>query len=326
MKYIEIIANNSSIDTIKKIAEYNNAVDFRLGIDCQDDMRQIRLLVDDKDLQKTLDSLQNTLAAYPTARVTVMAIETSFTMSEKIEDKKITSTTEARQSLYENVKKNTKLDANYFTLLILSTIVATIGLVENNVAIIIGAMVIAPLLGPNLALSLGTALGDTSLMKIAIKSLLVGIFLTIVLSTITGLLWPYDLKISNEILLRTYVGFDSVLLALASGAAAALALTTGASSVMVGVMVAVAILPPAITVGLMIGSLNFSMAYSSLLLLVVNIVSVNLSSKIVFHIKQIYPRSWFEKNKAKQAMRNYILSWTITLLFLIIIIYLRNKI
>lgn len=129
---------------------------------------------------------------------------------------------------------------------------AAIGLIESNVAVVIGAMVIAPLLGPNLAFGLGTALGDASLMRKSALTNSVGILLAIALSVLIGLFTLFDVS-SPELIPRTQVGLDSIALALASGAAAALSLTTGLSSVLVGVMVAVALLPPAVTFGLMLG-------------------------------------------------------------------------
>lgn len=99
-----------------------------------------------------------------------------------------------------------------------------------------------------------------------------------------GIIWPFNIT-SPEIASRTVVGLDSVALALASGAAAALSLTTGLSSVLVGVMVAVALLPPAVALGLMLGHGHFDLAVGAGLLLAVNLVCVNLSSKVVFLLK-----------------------------------------
>jgi uncharacterized membrane protein len=117
------------------------------------------------------------------------------------------------------------------------------------------------------------------------------------------------------------VGLDSVALALASGAAAALSLTTGLSSVLVGVMVAVALLPPAVTLGIMLGVEDFNRALGAGLLLAINIVCVNLAIKVVFFVKGIRPRTWWEKKKAKRAMAIYILGWIVTLIFLVAFIY-----
>jgi len=325
MKYVEVVANAGSSDTVFAIAEKVKARDLRLGAVGEDGMQQMRLLVADDKLQLLLDALQNVLGAQPTARILVLAVEASLPKQDEEKRKNEDSATAAREALYDGAKKGAHLDFNYILLIILSTLVAAIGLIEDNVAVIIGAMVIAPLLAPNLALSVGTALGDTPLVRKSAQTLLVGILLAVALSAGLGVFWPSELT-SNELMSRTEAGLDSVALALASGAAAALSLTTGLSSVLVGVMVAVALLPPAATVGLMLGSGSIDLAIGAILLLSINIVCVNLASKIVFFAKNIRPRTWLEKEKAKGAMVTYILGWIVTLLILILVIYARRSI
>jgi len=324
MKYVEVIAESGSSDTIRAIADQSNAEDLRSGIPDEDGMQWSRVLIEDDALQDVLDKLQHVLGAQPTARITVLPVEMSLPKSdEQIERKKKTSKLAAREALYEEVKNSAELDRNYIVLVVLSTIVAAIALIENNVAVVIGAMVIAPLLGPNLALSVGTALGDTALMAKSAKTLTVGIVLAIALSTGIGFFWNFE-NFSPELMSRTIVGIDSAVLALASGAAAALSLTTRLSSVLVGVMVAVALLPPATTLGIMLGKGNISFATDAGLLLAVNIVSVNLASKIVFWAKGVSPRTWYEKEKARKAMRIYLIGWFVSLLALMLFIYTRT--
>jgi uncharacterized hydrophobic protein (TIGR00341 family) len=230
----------------------------------------------------------------------------------------------SREAMYAAVDKNARLDVNYIVLVILSTVVAAIGLVEDNVAVVIGAMVIAPLLGPNLAFGLGTALGDVHLMNRSLNSLLAGLAIAISLSFLIGILWPF--ADTAELLARTELGFDSLALALASGAAAALSLTTGLPSVLVGVMVAVALLPPAATVGLTLSHGQLDYALGASLLLAANIVCLNLAAKLVFLVKGIRPRTWTEKTKAKKAMTVYIMVWILTLLLLAAAIVIRSQI
>ncbi|MDD3619332.1 MAG: TIGR00341 family protein, partial [Desulfobulbaceae bacterium] len=221
MKYVEVIAEASSAKTVQAVAEKAKAADFRLGAVGEDGMRLMRMLVSDDHLQVALDSLQNTLGAQPTARISVLAVEAFLPKPDEEKRKQEDQATAARESLYEGVEKNARLDSGYLVLVALSTVVAAIGLIENNVAVVIGAMVIAPLLGPNLALSLGTALGDIPLMRKAVQTVFAGILLAVVLSAGLGMLWPSDTA-SREMLLRTEAGLDAVALALASGAAAAL--------------------------------------------------------------------------------------------------------
>lgn len=324
VKYVEIIADANSSDTVLAMAEKAKAQDCRLGSVGDDGLRQMRLLISDDHLQWVLDSLQTVLGAQPYARIVVLPVEMLLPKPDDEKRKEEDAAITVRETLYAEVARSSRLDRNFFVLVILSTIVAAIGLIENNVAVVIGAMVIAPLLGPNLALSLGTALGDLSLMRQSVQALLAGMLLAIALSAGLGILMPAG-PLSHELLSRTEVGLDSIALALASGAAAALSLTTGLSSVLVGVMVAVALLPPATTLGLMLGTDHGVLAGGAGLLLAVNIVCVNLASKIVFFIKGIRPRTWYEKKQAKRSMIVYVLVWLATLLLLVLVIYARSS-
>lgn len=323
MKYVEVIAQAGCADTILAIAETHEARDFRLGVEGKDGMQAMRLLVVDNKLQPVLDSLQTVLGKQPAARILVLPVEISLPKPQEEERKEEEQATAARESLYASVEKNARLDGNFVVLAMLSTVVAAIGLIENNVAVVIGAMVIAPLLGPNLAFGLGTALGDTALMRKSALTTLVGIALAVALTALIGAFGSFDVS-SPELMGRTTVGLDSVALALASGAAAALSMTSGLSSVLVGVMVAVALLPPAATLGLMLGHGNTGLAIGAGLLLAINVVSVNLASRVVFFFKGIRPRTWWEQEKAKRATVTYVLVWLVTLTILVAFIFGRR--
>lgn len=320
MKYIEIIADAGNTDTIAAICEKAEITDYRPGTIDENNLQQSRILTSDEKLQTILDTLQNVLGTQQNTRIVVLPVETSLPRKEEEKSKQEKSAIATREALYEEAKKNTRLDLNFMVLVFLSTVVAAIGLIENNVAIVIGAMVIAPLLGPNLALSLGTALGDVSLVRKSILTLLSGIALAVILAAAIGSFWPSPLD-SPELMARTVAGLDSAVLALASGAAAALSITTGLSSVLVGVMVAVALLPPAATLGIMLGQMKYGLAIDAGLLLAINIVCVNLASKIVFFTKGIRPRTSPEKAKASRAMVVYIMGWIIALVILLLVIY-----
>ena len=109
-------------------------------------------------------------------------------------------------------------------------------------------------------------------------------------------------------------------MALASGAAAALSMTTGLSAVLVGVMVAVAILPPTVAMGLMLGYENYALALGAFILLAVNIVCINISGNIVFLLKGIRPRTRSDNKKAKRSAYMYLFLWLVLLLALLIIL------
>jgi len=321
MKIIEVIADESYIDSIKKIVEKNDAPDFWVVSSDREERKVVRILVKPEQRQIILDALQEILATSFSYRVVVIPVEAALPREEAEEETEITSATETtREELYNSIGKNARLNQTYLLLIFLSTVVVAIGLLKDNVAVVIGAMVIAPLLGPNLAMALGTALGDTDLMWKAFKTGLAGMSLALVLSIIIGVFWPLNIE-SRELLARTNVGLDSAVLAMASGAAAVISLTSGIPSILVGVMVAVALLPPAATMGLMLGAGQTDLAYGAAFLLAVNIVAINLSAKLGFLIQGIKPRTWLEKKKAKQSMQSYIIIWVLTLAALLLVIY-----
>jgi len=327
MRVIEIIADAGHLDTLIGIAEQHQVTDFWYGADGEDGRRVLRMLVSDGTRQGVIDALLGTLGTSDNARIIILPVEA--VLPKKADDaqadnSRSESSAQTREELYNHIQKDARLDGNFLLMVCLSTIVASIGLVENNVAVVVGAMVIAPLLGPNIALAFATSLGDSELMWQALRTTLGGLVLALVIAVAIGMLWPMYLD-SSEILSRTDVGLDSVVLALASGAAAVLSLTVGISSALVGVMVAVALLPPAATLGMMLGSGQLDHALGAGLLLAVNVVCVNLAAKLMFLFKGVKPRTWLEKRKARQSTVTYTLIWIITLGILLVAIIVRQK-
>ena len=326
MRIIEVITDQGHVDTLRGIAAQQEAVDIWVGHKDEDGRCSTRLLVRPERQQSVMDALQSLLATADDTRILVLPVEAALPRIEDsdLEDEKQNSITRSREELYQKIVSGAKLDSNFMYMVIMSTIVAAIGLLEDNVAVVIGAMVIAPLLGPNMALAFATTLGEGKLLWSALMSNMAGLLTALLLSTLIGFIWPLNFD-SRELMMRTDVGMDGVVLALVSGAAAVLSLTAGWSNSLVGVMVAVAILPPTATVGLMVGSGHYQYALGAALLLAVNVVCVNLASNITFLLKGIKPRTWFEKKKAKQSLIIFVLFWLTVLTVLIVVVKIRHE-
>jgi len=324
MRIIEVITECGHADTVRSIAEQHELDAW--VVPTEDEVRCIsRLLVRPDKQQAVLDSLQGALDKIDYFRILLIPLDGALPRpsKEEAEEVKRQAKTLSREELYQEISNSSEINNNYLFMVVLSTIVAAIGLLENNVAIIIGAMVIAPLLGPNIALSFATALGDRDLAWSALKANLTGLGLALLISFVIGFFWPYSLD-TPELISRTDVGLDGIVLALASGAAAVLSLASGYSMSLVGVMVAVALLPPAATLGLMLGAGQYQNALGAGLLLAVNVVCVNLSGKLVFLLKGIKPRTWLEKRKARQSMKTYVIFWLVVLAVLIVVMQVRS--
>jgi uncharacterized hydrophobic protein (TIGR00341 family) len=257
MRIVEVVADVGHTDTLTSIAQHYGAIDVWRGAELEDGRHSLRMLVSPDKRQAILDALQSVLGSSENVRILVMPVDAVLPRATEADQEAATSKAKSasatREELYDQIEKGAHLDINFLLLVVLSTIVAAIGLREDNVAVVVGAMVIAPLLGPNIALAFATSLGDRALFWRSLKTDAAGLALALGLALIIGFVWPVNLE-SEELMARTDVGMDSVGLALASGTAAVLSLATGLSSALVGVMVAVALLPRAATLGLMLGS------------------------------------------------------------------------
>ncbi|MCO6186064.1 TIGR00341 family protein [Rhizobium sp. L1K21] len=327
---IEVIADEKHAKAIKKIADKFEALDCYVDTAADGGRQHSTLLVSQTDRQELVDAIQSEIGDLEGSRIILMAVEATLPNEQKEEkeqskeDVKKKEALATREELFTQVESGADLTLSYLLLTALSTIVAAIGLVENNIAAVIGAMVIAPLLGPNLALSLSVALGERKLILKALLTGAAGIGVALVIGIAVGASGLFALD-APELLSRTDVGISGVILALSSGAAAALTMTTGIPLALVGVMVAVALLPPVAAAGIMLGSLEYAQAIGALLLLVVNIVCVNLAGLAVFVVRGVRPRTWLEKRAARQSTIVSTTVWLSMLILLVIIIVLRKN-
>lgn len=230
----------------------------------------------------------------------------------------------SREELYMDIHDVSGLNRFFVIMVVLSSIVAGIGLLRDNSAIVIGAMVIAPLLGPSVALALGTTLGDPLLIRRAMKTNVVGVFLALFVASLWGLFQPVDPS-TSEIASRTTIGFGDIVLASASGMAGVLSMTLGSSSTIVGVMIAVALLPPLITCGLLLGSGQWLPAGYAFLVFTTNFICVNLTGVLTFVFQGIQPANWWAQTIARKATHRAIILWCLMLSVLVGIIWFANS-
>ncbi len=227
----------------------------------------------------------------------------------------------SRDELEEDLVHHGMVNRLFITMTALSTVVACIGLMKDSPAIIIGAMVIAPLLGPNMALALGSTLGDIKLIKRALIANGVGVGVALAMSAVVGLIATFNAE-STEFASRAGVGYTDIPLAIAAGAAGSLAATTGASSTLVGVMVAVALLPPTAACGMFAGSGDWREAFGALLMVMINVVGINLAATGVFLLQGIRPSTWWGAERARSASTRALVVWAVLLVVLAVLLYL----
>jgi uncharacterized hydrophobic protein (TIGR00341 family) len=319
LRLIEMVVQEKDGEEVRELLKEHKVLEHR-QLRLPDGEVLVRILLDAEQSEAVLDLLGERYAGKEGNRVVILAVEATLPRDdpEPVDSAEPSAQEEksperiGREELYEDIKDAARCSRVYLTMVVLSTIVAAVGLYYNSVAILIGAMVIAPLLGPNVALALATALGDLALLRHALLTALAGIATTMVLSVIIGVLLNVD-PATPEVASRNAVGMGDIAVALASGAAGALAFTTGVSATLIGVMVAVALLPPLVTFGLLLGGGHPAMAMGALSLFLMNLICVNLAGVTTFLVQGIRPTTWWEKDRASKAMRIAIGLWVILL-------------
>ncbi|MEZ4502794.1 MAG: TIGR00341 family protein [Dehalococcoidia bacterium] len=230
----------------------------------------------------------------------------------------------SREELYNEVTDGLVPDRVFLGMAALSALVAAVGLLRDDVAVIIGAMVIAPLLGPNVALSLATALGDTDLVRRSIITNIAGVATATVVAVVIGLFVTVN-PLAAEISTRTSVDLGNLLLALGAGAAGTLAYTRGLSGAVIGVMVAVALMPPLVTAGMLVGEGEFQAARGAFVLTVTNVIGINLAGTLTFVAQGVRPRLWWEAERARRRLRTALIMWLSAAGALVLVLLLASR-
>ena len=331
LRLIEMVLREKDGGEVRELLKEHKVLEHR-QVRLSDGEVLVRILLDAEQSEAVLDLLEKQYAGGEGNRVVILPVEATLPRAEpepaatpeQPTPEEKTPERIGREELYEDIKDAARCSRVYLAMVVLSTIVAAIGLRQNSVAVIIGAMVIAPLLGPNMALSLGTTLGDLSLLWRALRTSLAGIATVMVLSVIIGVLVQVDPALT-EVASRTRVVLGDIAVALASGCAGALAFTTGVSATLVGVMVAVALLPPLVAFGLLLGGGHPALAMGALSLFLVNLICVNLAGVTTFLVQGIHPATWWEKDRAVKATRIAIGLWVVLLAALVGMVLLLRK-
>lgn len=337
LRLAEVVVPASDAEALDEILDEQPVVDhwtYEVG----DDLIAARILVATEDTESLTDLLADRFGKRDGFRTVLLAVEATLPRpqeqddeAEVADDPGAADTTDeaagrtpnriSREELYEDVSKAAALTPVYLVTVGLSTVVAAAGLIRGDVAVVIGAMVIAPLLGPNVGLSLAATLGDTDLALRSGKAIAAGVATAFGLSLAIGLFMTIDPGVP-ELFAKAKVNLADVAIALAAGSAGSLAFTSGLSSAIVGVMVAVALLPPLVATGLFLGSGSIGLASGAAILVATNVACLNLAAVATFLAQKVGPREWWEAEKAKKATRLAVGSWLLMVAVLVVVILL----
>jgi uncharacterized hydrophobic protein (TIGR00271 family) len=223
---------------------------------------------------------------------------------------------EEQLELRETMRDSARPGVNYFVLTILSSLIATLGLLLNSPAVVIGAMLVAPLMSPIMGFSLGVIVGDVRLMRFSVEAVLKGFVLAVLISAFATFFSPFN-AMTREILIRTQPTLVDMVIALASGMAGAYALARkGVGAALPGVAIAAALMPPLGVVGIGLALGDAQIVAGSLLLFVTNIAAISLAGVIIFLMLGVRPEIWLPE--AKKRVRRSLVAFVILLILIAI--------
>ncbi|MCB0191196.1 MAG: DUF389 domain-containing protein [Anaerolineae bacterium] len=191
-------------------------------------------------------------------------------------------TVERQTEVYEQMRSAAQPSVDFFVLITLAAMIASLGLLQNSAAVIIGAMLVAPLMSPILAMAMAIVNGNLSLLRTAAEATTQGIALAIFVGVGMTIISPIDTA-TPEILGRTAPTLLDLLVALASGAAAGYALSRKeVAAALPGVAIAAALVPPLCVVGFGLGTSQLDIATGALLLFTTNLIAIVFAAAGIF--------------------------------------------
>ncbi len=224
----------------------------------------------------------------------------------------------------QDIRESASSSFDFFLLVVLSCSIATLGLITDSPAVIIGAMLVAPLMSPIIGVGMASITGDSSLARNSATALLRGAGLAILLSTLMTMgnaRLPFVVlqELPSEVLSRIHPSPIDLAIALAGGLAAAYALTRpNISAALPGVAIATALMPPLCTVGIGIALGHWDVAGGALLLFVTNSITIAFASALVFFLRGFSPDTHIVNRRLPHTL---VISALITLTLLVPLTY-----
>lgn len=225
--------------------------------------------------------------------------------------------TQEQEAVRATIHAGVRGRTDFFVMIGLAAVLAGLGLLLNSPAVIIGAMLVAPLMSAIVGMGLGVVEGDAEIFGAAAWATAQGMLLAIVLGLIIGLLVP-DATATHEVMARARPAVLDLGVALVSGAAGAYALCRkGVSAALAGVAIAAALVPPLVTVGIGLALGRGNIAGGALLLFVTNLIAIAAAGGVVFLLLGFAPPA-HQKERRNVLRRG--LSGAIILLTLVTLI------
>lgn len=206
----------------------------------------------------------------------------------------------SQEEIYSKAKESSSFNRAQWSLIAISAIIASYGLVADNVIVVIGAMMLAPILSPFVSGALSMTVGDRRLLKKSLKTGLLSVLISILAAFVA--VAPVSSVESSILNLVTTPTVYSVLLAVFVGSAAALTFTTGFRDQIAGVAVSIALIPPLAGIGIGLSTMDTRVALDALAVASMNMSAVLVAGFGTFRLVGLKPSTYYKKKQAEKIV------------------------
>ncbi|MBC5792672.1 MAG: TIGR00341 family protein [Nanohaloarchaea archaeon] len=300
MKRIEVtIPKKNEQDVLEVLEDRDHTATVIEAEKDGEDIVRCEFVQDSAEVDEVIQDLKD-IKEIDSGDLTVELIEQKAYV-EKGKRRKGGSSSISANEMYSKAFDFSSFDVKSWSLIGLASAIAVMGLAAENLIVVIGAMVIAPMLGPFMSSSFGLVIGDRKIIR---QSMVYGagsILMAVIFSAIISL--PFNIETNSLISLIADPGFTTVPLSLFVGSASAVAFSTEARETLAGVAVAIALVPPSAVAGIAISALNFDLMFHVSLVILSNVMALILAGSVTFKLLGVSPATYYRKKVSKDKMR-----------------------
>ncbi|MCP8323229.1 MAG: TIGR00341 family protein [Candidatus Methylarchaceae archaeon HK02M2] len=327
MKRLEVITSKAESKKVKEIFEQCEVLYTSGTIKIENEQCTVySAILPDQFIDKIIDTISNNVdLRLKQNMISVYNVEaTVSTYLDRLKEKvaKISPPPNPLERLVTSTERYIRLSSDILIMACFATLVALAGLFLDNVVIVIGAMLLSPLLGPINSFAVNAVLGRIEkLIKSQFSIIMLLISIILLSASITFITSNFiELPLTSQITVRSTVSLTDIGISVILGLAGGLALFIAIPEILVGVAVAVALVPPAAVTGIGLALMYIDIFFGALLLTFVNLIGLQLGSVSILWIKGVTPRRYYKKAIARKHTTYSLIILTLLLLILSIII------
>lgn len=297
MRHLQVTAPYDQKKKVSEILEdYSNDISSKKAEMNDDKAIEFSLTAESDELDDITEELKG-IKSIASGDLSIRVIEQE-SLIEKGQKTKGSSESLSQEEIYSKVQESAEFSKSEWGLVGLSSAIAAYGLALDNIIVVVGAMMLAPMLSPFVSGAFSLVVGDRTLMKSSLRYGAESVIISVLVALLAVAIFPVQINSTLELVASP--GLVSTLLSLLVGAAAALTFTTGLRDQVAGVAVAVALVPPLASVGIGLKMLNFGFAANAAMVAVINILSLIVAGYFTFRLLGFQPSTYYKKKEAEK--------------------------